>query len=147
MGTGASREIKTRRILNASRESIWGAFFDADALSSWWGPQGFTNTFDTFDLRPGGEWRFTMRGPDGGEYPMRKIFVEVVAPEKFVFDHPDAVHGHRMSISLREAGNGTEVLWEMLFDSADEAERVRAFVEPANEQNLDRLSAHVAKAK
>ena len=34
----------------------------------WWGPDGFTNTITTFDLRPGGAWRFVMHGPDGTNY-------------------------------------------------------------------------------
>lgn len=37
-------------------------------LKNWWGPAGFTNTFNEFDLRPGGKWRFIMHGPDKGNY-------------------------------------------------------------------------------
>ena len=45
----------------------------------WWGPNGFTNTFHEFDLRPGGAWRFIMHGPDGTDYPNESVFVEVVS--------------------------------------------------------------------
>jgi uncharacterized protein YndB with AHSA1/START domain len=141
-----SRDIATRRAFKVPPERLWEALIDPGALARWWGPSGFTNVFQAFDPRAGGEWRFIMRGPDGTEYPMRKVFVEVEAPARFVFDHPDPVHGHRLSIHLRAAGEGTEVSWTMRFDSAEEAERVRAFVEPANEQNLDRLADYLSRA-
>jgi hypothetical protein len=35
------------------------------------------------------------------------------------------------------------LVWRMRFTERTEAERVRALVEQANEQNLDRLAAHV----
>ena len=144
MNASDKREILCRRIFEASRERIWKALLDPESLALWWGPSGFTNVFEVFDPRPGGEWRFTMRAPDGSEYPMRKVFVEVKAPERLVFDHPDPTHGHRMSIVLQETGDDkTEVTWNMRFDTAKEAERVRAFVEPANEQNFDRLAAYL----
>ncbi len=144
MITPDKRDILTQRAFKVPREQVWKVLLDPEALALWWGPAGFTNVFEVFDPRPGGEWRFTMRGPDGSEYPMRKVFVEVDAPKKFVFDHPDPTHGHRMTIELRESADGkTEVFWHMRFDTVEEADRVRAFVEPANEQNLDRLAEYL----
>ncbi|EMO29454.1 toxin-antitoxin system, toxin component domain protein [Leptospira interrogans serovar Bataviae str. HAI135] len=40
----------------------------------WWGPKGFTNTFETMDVRPGGIWKFIMHGPDGTDYPNLIVF-------------------------------------------------------------------------
>lgn len=47
----------------------------ARALKKLLGPNGFTNTFYEFDLRPGGKWRFTMHGADGKNYKM-KVFLK-----------------------------------------------------------------------
>lgn len=33
-------------------------------LKNWWGPDGFTNTFHEFNLRPNGKWILTMHGPE-----------------------------------------------------------------------------------
>jgi uncharacterized protein YndB with AHSA1/START domain len=140
------RDIVAKRFFDAPRERIWQAFADPEALAKWWGPAGFTNVFQLFDLRPGGEWRFTMRGPDGAEYPMLKVFLEVDAPGRIVFEHPDPAHGHRLFLDFQESGTGTEVSWLMRFDSPEEAARVRAFVEVANGQNFDRLAAHLDSA-
>jgi uncharacterized protein YndB with AHSA1/START domain len=53
----------------------------------WWGPTGFTTTIHEMDVRPGGNWRFTMRGPDGVDYPNEHIYVEVAPPERLVTQH------------------------------------------------------------
>ncbi len=139
----SDRDILSERFVEAPRDRVWKAFSDPEALAIWWGPAGFTNIFHTFDLRPGAEWRFTMRGPDGSEHPMIKVFVEVESPSRIVFDHPDPVHGHRMFIDLLNCGTGTEVSWRMRFDSLAEAERVRPLVEGANQQNFDRLAEYL----
>jgi uncharacterized protein YndB with AHSA1/START domain len=80
--TSSELEIVTTRLIDAPRERVFAAFADAARLARWWGPKGFTNTFDEFELRPGGAWRFVMRGPDGKGYPNDSTFLEVHAPER-----------------------------------------------------------------
>jgi uncharacterized protein YndB with AHSA1/START domain len=139
-----ARTIRSSRVFEASRESLWELFENPEELGVWWGPSGFANTFSEFDFRPGGRWRFVMHGPDGAEYPMDKVFVGIDAPARLVIDHIDAVHGFRMFILFHDVTEGTRLEWIMVFDDADEAAKVRPFVEPANEQNLDRLAARVS---
>jgi uncharacterized protein YndB with AHSA1/START domain len=134
-------EIVSTRVFDAPREVVFRAFTDPVLLARWWGPKGFTNTFQEFDLRPGGAWRFVMRGPDGTEYQMTKEFVEVVAPERIVLLHIQATHMFRMAMTFADEAGGTRVTWRTRFESADEAERVRAFWVVANEENFDRLQS------
>ena len=54
----ADRELVTSRVIAAPRSRVYAAFADPAQLARWWGPAGFTNSFETFDLRPGGSWRF-----------------------------------------------------------------------------------------
>ena len=136
-------DLVSSRVFAAPREAVFGAFLDPDALARWWGPAGFTNTFHEFDTRPGGRWRFVMRGPDGSEYPLTKEFVEVAAPERIVLRQVDAVHGFVMTMLFALEGSGTRLTWRMRFDSSEEAEKVRTFVLAANEQNFDRLEAEL----
>ena len=140
----ANREIATMRVLPASRERVFEAFRDPDQLEQWWGPKDFTCTFHEFDLRPGGKWRLVLHGPDGTDYQNEKEFVEVVRPERVVFRHLDRTHGFLMTIAFAETAAGTRIIWRLLFDSADECARIRDIVTEANEQNLDRLAAHLA---
>jgi uncharacterized protein YndB with AHSA1/START domain len=54
---------------------------DPNHLKNWWGPKGFTNTFNEFDLRPGGKWSFVMHGPDKGNYVNECEFVKIEKPK------------------------------------------------------------------
>ena len=140
-GAVIDREIVTTRVLNAPREQVFNAWTDPDILARWWGPKGFTNTFDLFEPKPAGKWLFTMHGPDGTEYRNKSVFVEVSAPSRIVFDHLHPMHQFRTTVTFEETGGGTRLVWCMLFASADEYDKVRAFVAAANEENLDKLEA------
>jgi uncharacterized protein YndB with AHSA1/START domain len=140
----ADREIVTTRVLNAPRELVFKAWTDPDQLVHWWGPKGFTNTFHEFDMRPGGIWRFVMHGPDGVDYQNKSVFVEVVNPERIVFDH---VSGPRFQVvvTFAEQAGKTTLTFRMRFESAAECDKVKSFAVEGNEQNLDRLEAQLAK--
>lgn len=134
-------EIVNTRLLPWPRELVWRALADPRALATWWGPDGFTNTFREFDFRPGGAWKFTMHGPDGAAYAMDHVFTEVVEHERVVVRHRQPGHDFTLTITLRPHSPGTELHWRQRFDDPAEGERLRSFLGPANEQNLDRLAA------
>lgn len=139
-------ELETSRILNASRERVFGAISDPKQLALWWGPNGFTNTFEEFDFRAGGTWRFVMHGPDGKNYPNHHTFGEIVKPERVVFQHLSSPR-FQLIVTLEDVGAGkTKINWRQRFESAEECERVSKYCIPGNEQNLDRLAAHLARS-
>ena len=45
-----------------------------------------------------------------------------------------------LTVDLRPVAGGTQVSWHQAFDDRATAQAVRAICEPANEQNLDRLT-------
>ncbi len=139
------RDIVNQRLLNAPREKVFRAFSDPALLATWWGPNGFTNTIHEFDLRPGGNWRLTMHGPNGADYENESVFREVVAPERIVFTHLEPVHRFDMTMEFKESNGQTALTWRMHFDSAEECAKVRSFIEAANEQNFDRLAECLSK--
>lgn len=141
--TEADREITTARVIGAPRETVFRAFADQEQLAKWWGPAGFTNTFREFDFRPGGYWRFVMHGPDGTDYTNESVFDEIVVPERIVFTHLRTMHRFEMTLTFTAEGDRTRLGWRMLFDTVEECEKVKAFAGNANEQNLDRLEAHL----
>ena len=79
----------------------------------------------------------------GTDYRNEKEFISVVPTQQIVFRHLDPIHAFEMTITYAAQGAGTLVIWRLRFDSAAECARVRAIVTEANEQNLDRLEAHV----
>ena len=62
------RAIVGTREYDAPRDLVFAAFTDPSHLAQWWGPNGFKTTTLSFDMRPGGVWRFVMHGPDGRDY-------------------------------------------------------------------------------
>jgi hypothetical protein len=60
-------------------------------------------------------------------------------------EHLEPVHRFTKSMSFVELGAETLLVWRMRFAERAEADRVRDLVTAANEQNLDRLAAHVAR--
>jgi len=138
----AAREILSTRHYALPREQLWAAFAQAQRLARWWGPAGFRNTFEVFEFRPAGRWRFTMHGPDGKDYANRSVFHAVEAPARIVLEHENAPH-FEMQITLTEEAGGTRLNWRMRFDDATTREAVARVVVPANEQNFDRLQAEL----
>ncbi|TDU70650.1 uncharacterized protein YndB with AHSA1/START domain [Prosthecobacter fusiformis] len=136
--------IVSTRHFNVGRDRLFEAFSDPAQLIQWWGPKGFTNTFHKFDLRPGGDWLFTMHGPDGKDYDTVKKFTEVIPCQRIVFQHLESVHRFDMTLIFEAEPNGSRFTWHMLFESPAEAEKLRSFITAANEENFDRLEAHLS---
>jgi uncharacterized protein YndB with AHSA1/START domain len=143
----AELEIVSARVFDAPRTLVYEVFENPAHLAHWWGPKGFTNTFQEFDLRPGGTWRFVMHGPNGTDYPNEKKFVEVVKPERVIFQHLGPIHRFTMTITFAEESGKTRLTWLMLFESAGENAKFKDFISEANEENFDRLQAYLEKLK
>lgn len=141
-----ARTIVSGRIVAAPRESVYAAFAEPARLAQWWGPMGFTTTMREFDLRPGGRWRLTLHGPDGTNYENESEFITVAPPECIVLRHLDPVHAFQMTMTFEPAAGQTRLTWRMCFDSGAECERVKQFIIEANEQNFDRLAAHLTQS-
>lgn len=141
----AAREITTSRMVDAPRELVFRAFTDPALVVNWWGPNGFTTTVQEMDVRPGGNWRFIMHGPDGTDYDNHHVYVEVVSPERLVLDHVCAPK-HRATWTFEDAGGGrTRVSLRMVFESVELRDGVvRAFnaIEGA-QQTVARLAQYL----
>jgi uncharacterized protein YndB with AHSA1/START domain len=135
--------FKTSRAFSAPPNAVFAAFASPERLARWWGPDGFSNTFEVFEFRPGGAWRFIMHGPDGASYPNESTFVSVEPDREVVVRH-DCQPYFTLSIRFERTATGTTVMWEQAFDSPEVAASVKHIVEPANEQNLSRWQAEVA---
>jgi uncharacterized protein YndB with AHSA1/START domain len=118
LGSAASdREIVATRLFDAPRELVFRMWTDPEHIAEWWGPRGFTSTISRMEVRPGGVWEFVMHGPDGTDYKNKFVYLEVVPPERIVYDH---VSGplFRATTTFADEGGKTRVNVRMLFDSA-----------------------------
>jgi len=133
------RTLRTSRILPFSPREIYCAFASADLLARWWGPEGFSNTFERFEFIAGGRWKFVMHGPDGNNYPNESFFEELVPDAKIVIHH-DCPPNFKLTIELTPASEGTYLTWVQVFEDAETAQAVKLRAGTANEQNIDRLT-------
>src|SRR5262245_25896266 len=138
--------FRTQRVIRHSPAAVFEAFARPEVLARWWGPNGFTNEFETFEFWPGGHWKFVMQGPDGKRYPNEGMFLELKASSTVVIHHL-SLPRYVLTITLAAADGGARVEWNQQFESAVAATRLRHIVEPANEQNLDRLEAVLAESR
>lgn len=132
------------RTFAATPDAVFAAIADPARLARWWGPAGHTNTFHTFEFREGGRWIFTMHGPDGTDYPNESAFLEIVPGALVRIQHVNLPR-FTLTITLTPVEGGTDLLWVGVFENAAFAESLRDFLETADEQNLDRLEAEVAR--
>lgn len=153
--TGVSdRELVMERVFNAPRELVFKAWTEPEHLAHWWGPKGWTLPVCTVDLRPGGEWHYCMRGPEGEESWGKATYREIVPPERLVYvDAFSDAEGNvntalpQMVIAVEffEHEGQTKVVSRSLFTTVEERDTVLAMgaVEGMNE-TLDRLEAYLA---
>jgi uncharacterized protein YndB with AHSA1/START domain len=138
--------FKTTRTIAASPSSVFAAFQNPARLARWWGPAGFTNTFDTCEFKMGGKWSYVMHGPTGKNYPNESVFREIEPDKRVVIQHESQPH-YVLTIVLEPTDNGeTLVHWEQEFENPKVADGIAHIVVPANEENLDRLTAEVLRA-
>ena len=139
------RTINTSRTLPFSPMEIYDAFATPDLLALWWGPDGFTNTFEVFEFKAGGKWKFVMHGPDGKDYPNESVFAQLEPGCRIVIEHVCAPY-FTLTVKLASVAGGTQVSWEQVFADSKTANTVKNIVGPANEQNLDRMTQVLDKA-
>ncbi len=135
--------LSTERVLAAKPRQVFAAFEQPGRLAQWWGPKGFTNTFEQFDFTPGGRWVFVMHGPNGVDYPNDAVFRQITPDARIVIGHVSPPR-FTLTVTLTARGDQTHLAWVQEFESPEMAAKLRGVCEPANEENLDRLAAILA---
>jgi uncharacterized protein YndB with AHSA1/START domain len=144
----ANNELVVTRVFDARRELVFEAFSHAESLERWWGPNGFTTTTHAFDFRVGAEWRHTMHGPDGTDYPNRITWEEIAWPERIVYAH-DGGEGEvqfRTTVTFEAEGKRTRVTMRAVFPSqeARDAAVEKYHADVGEEEHIGRLGENVA---
>jgi uncharacterized protein YndB with AHSA1/START domain len=118
--------IVITRLLDAPRALVWTAITDPKHVAQWYGGTGFTNPVCEMDLRPGGSWRQVMQAPNGMQFTINSVFVEVTEPERLVWktlkdpNRNPAPPTSINTITLEE--RGAQTMWKLVarFDSIAE---------------------------
>lgn len=139
-----SCELGTCRTLPYARQEVFRAWTDGRLLCQWWGPNGFTCTFEEFEPHAGGRWRHVMHGPDGRNYDNVAVF-RGVTPERIELAHVSEPRFDLIATFTAREG-GTHVTFLQRFASVAVRDAVAPICIPANEQNLDRLEGVLRNA-
>ena len=79
------RELVITRVFDAPPTLVYKVWTEPEHIKNWWGPGPFTAPRAEVDLRPGGEYMFVMRSPEGMEFPVAGKYIEIVTNEKLVY--------------------------------------------------------------
>ena len=142
----AAAELVYSRIFDAPRELVFRCMIEPEHLSQFWGPAGTSTPLEsiTVDPRPGGAFETVMvNDADGSRYPTRAIYVEVVEPERLVWNE---VHsGMTVTSTFRDLGDSrTEVrISQLNVPEAARSEQARA----GFSSSLDRFAGYLTSLR
>lgn len=145
ISTTPDSEIVTWRVVNAPIKTAYQAWANPNHLKNWWGPAGFTNTFNEFDFRVGGKWSFVMHGPDKGNYANECEFIKIEEPTLIAWKRHSQPLFQVLATFEEVAVNKTNIVFKMLFETAAECNKLKKFVVDKNEENFDKLEVELTK--
>lgn len=111
--------VHISRTYAAGVDRAWWAWTDAEAISRWWGPQGWAATVYEMDVRPGGRWRFQIAPVDGSAAAVRGVarytvvvpWIELAYDDAFADEawQPDGTDTFPTTVTFAAAGTGCTV--------------------------------------
>jgi uncharacterized protein YndB with AHSA1/START domain len=109
-----SHTVRLHRVIRTTPERIYRAFLDADAMSKWLPPYGFTCKVLHMDARVGGTFRMAFTNFStghghafGGEYRELVPHERICYTDKF--DNPNLPGEMVTTVSLKPVSCGTEL--------------------------------------
>ena len=145
LSTTPDSEIVTIRVLSFPHELVFKAWSQPEHLKNWWGPKGFTNTFYEFDFREGGRWKFTMHGPERGNFENECEFIKIDSPNLIAWKRHSKPLFQILATFEAVAENQTKFVFKMLFETEAEFQKLKPYVVDKNEENFDKLEVELEK--
>lgn len=104
--------VRLHRILRGSPERVYRAFLDADAMSKWLPPYGFTCKVHHLDARVGGTYRMSFTNfSTGNGHSFGGEYRELVPSEKIYytdkFENPGLPGEMQTTVTLKAVSGGT----------------------------------------
>ncbi len=119
----ADNEMAIERLVPCGIDMMLRLWSEPEIISRWWGPEGFSTTTHRMDFRAGGEWDYTMHGPDGKNYGNLVRYTKV-DESGIEYDHfgtgADAHESFKAIITFEEVTKSvTRVVFKMVFEDAE----------------------------
>jgi uncharacterized protein YndB with AHSA1/START domain len=106
--------IRLHRVIRTTPEKIYRAFLDADAMSKWLPPYGFTCKVHHFEPKVGGTFKMSFTNfTTGGGHSFGGRYLELVPNERVrysdTFDDPNLPGEMNVTVTLKKVICGTEI--------------------------------------
>ncbi|MEX3955945.1 SRPBCC family protein [Trinickia sp. EG282A] len=110
----STQTVRLHRVIRATPERIYRAFLDANAMSKWLPPNGFTGKVHELDAKVGGRYRMSFTNfTTGDSHSFGGEYLELVPHERLrytaQFDDPNLPGTMQTTVSLRAVIFGTEL--------------------------------------
>jgi uncharacterized protein YndB with AHSA1/START domain len=148
--TPSECEAVITRVIDAPRRLVFEAYTDPEHVPHWMlGPDGWSMPVCEIDLRPGGQWHFVWRRPDGEEMEMRGVYREIVPPERLVNteswggEWPETLN----TLELTEHDGKTTITQRVLYPSREARDAAMATgMKDGASTSYDRLEKYLRAA-
>jgi uncharacterized protein YndB with AHSA1/START domain len=110
----STNTVKLHRVLRAPPERIYRAFLDADAMTKWLPPNGFTGKVHHLEAKVGGTYRMSFTNfTSGHSHSFGGEYLELVPNERIrhtdTFDDPNLPGQMVTTVTMTKVSCGTEV--------------------------------------
>jgi uncharacterized protein YndB with AHSA1/START domain len=106
--------VRLHRVLRTKPDKLYRAFLEADAMSKWLPPYGFTCKVHHMDAKVGGTFKMSFRNFStghehsfGGEY--RQLVTNELVRYTDKFDDPNLPGEMQVTVSIKQVSCGTEL--------------------------------------
>jgi uncharacterized protein YndB with AHSA1/START domain len=109
-----SNTVHIHRVLTAKPDKVYRAFLDADALTRWMPPNGFTAKVHSIDTTVGGSFKMSFTNfSTGSSHSFGGTYLELVPNERLrytdTFDDPNLPGEMEVTVLLTHVSVGTEI--------------------------------------
>ena len=110
----SERTVRLHRVLRTEPEKIYRAFLEADAMSKWLPPYGFTCRVHHLEPRVGGTFQMSFQSfSSGNAHSFGGEYLELI-PNELIrytdkFDDPNLPGTLEVTVSLEKVSCGTEL--------------------------------------
>jgi uncharacterized protein YndB with AHSA1/START domain len=110
----STNTVRLHRVLRTTPERLYRAFLDADALTKWLPPNGFTGKVHQLDAKVGGTYRMSFTNfTNGKAHSFGGTYLELTPHERLrytgKFDDPNLPGEMQTTVTLKQIFCGTEL--------------------------------------